>query len=175
MSRIIALLLCVLFAARSFAHEPHREELPASIRQILNRRFPGWKFVDVSEEVQQFLKQEMNGASPVVVKGDFDGNHRIDYAVLIRHGDLWYQGEVIGPRHLLVVFLRKAAGYKVHVIKEPDGQYIGLAKKGSHDYNYSAQKEITYVNDSIMTVIPEKAGSSYVYWKGRFYSFVSGD
>ena len=170
MHRLLALLLCVLFAEVSLAHE-----LPTSIRKMLNNRYPGWKFVDVSDEVQQFLNQEMKGASPVVVKGDFDGNHRLDYAVLIHHGDLVYEGKVIGPRHLLVVFLRRAAGYKVHVIREPNGQYIGLAKKGSHDYNYTAQKEITYVNDSIMTVIPEKGGSSYVYWKGRFYSFISSD
>ncbi len=175
MSRILALLLCVLFATSSFGQQRNRDELPKSVRKMLNQRYPGWKFVDVSDEVQQFLKQEMNGASPVVVKGDFDGNHRLDYAVLIRHGDLVYQGKVIGPRHLLFVFLRRAAGYKVHVIREPNGHYISLAKKGSRDYNYSAQKEITYVNDSIMTVIPEKGGSSYVYWKGRFYSFVSSD
>jgi hypothetical protein len=175
MSRLLVLVLCVLFAGHSFAHEPYREELPVSIRQLLNRKFPGWKFVDVSDEVLQFLKQEMNGASPVIVKGDFDGNHRVDYAVLIRHGDLWYQGQVIGPRHLLVVFLRRAAGYKMHVIKEPNGQYIALAKKGTHDYNYNTDKEITYLNDSIITVIPEKGGSSYVYWKGKFYTFISSD
>jgi hypothetical protein len=175
MSRTLALLLCALCAGTVFAPPRNHEELPASVRKTLNHRFPGWKFVEVSDEVKQFLKQEMKGASPVVVTGDFDGDHRADYAILIRHGDLWYEGKVIGPRHLLVVFLRRTSGYKVHVIKEPNGQYIALAKKGTHDYNYNTDKEITYLNDSIITVIPEKGGSSYVYWKGRFYSFISSD
>lgn len=170
-----ALFVCALCASSIFAQAHDRENLPASVRKMLNQRFPGWKFVGVSEEVQHFLKQEMNGASPVVVKGDFDGNHRVDYAVLIQHGQIVYQPGMVGPRDLLVVFLRRGTGYKLHVIKDPDGQYIALAKKGTGDYNYTSEKHITYANDSIITVIPEKGGSSYVYWKGRFYSFVSSD
>ena len=171
----IAVLFCVL-CAPAFA-QSDREKLPRSVRVTLNRRFPGWKFADVSAEVKQFLKQEMNGASPVVVSGDFDGDRRRDHAALIHYGHYPKDpGQAIAaPRYYLVVFLRRGTGYTLHVIKEPNGEYIGLAKKGTHDYNYDLQKEITYVNDAIFTGIFEKGGSSYVYWKGRFYSFVSSD
>ena len=175
MSRMFVVLLCVLCAGSSFGQARDSEKLPVSVRKLLNQRFPGWKFADVDEEHRRFIKQEMIGDSPVVIKGDFDGDSRVDHAVLIRHGDLYYERKVVGPRHLLVVFLRRTRGYRVHVIKEPDGQYIVLAKKGTGDYNYDTQKETTYVNDAIMTVIPEKAGSSFVYWKGRFYKFLSAD
>ena len=143
---------------------------------MLNRRFPGWKFVEVSREVRQFFEQEMNGASPALISGDFDGDGRIDYAALIRHGKILNgQRQSIGSRYYLVAFLRRGRGYRMHVIKDPDGEYICLAKKGSRDYNYEAQKEITYANDAIMTGIFEKGGSSYVYKAGRFLSFVSSD
>jgi hypothetical protein len=175
MKLIIALLLCVSCGPASWA-QSSPETLPASARLMLNRRFPGWKFPEVSQEIQQFFKQEMKGASPVVISGDFDGNGRLDYAALIRRGYSFNnQGQAIGPRHYLIVFLRRNRHYKMHVIKDPDGDYISLAKKGTSDYNYTEQKENTYATDAISTGIFEKGGSSYVYKKGRFISFVSSD
>jgi hypothetical protein len=176
MKLTIVVLFCFLCAPAAFG-QSDREKLPTSVLLMLNRRFPGWKFAEVSTEVKQFLKQEMKGASPVVISGDFDGNRRRDHAALIHYGYYpKYPGQAIAsPRHYLVIFLRRGTGYKLHVIKEPNGEYIGLAKKGTHDYNYNIQKEITYVNDAIFTGIFEKGGSSYVYWRGRFYSFISSD
>lgn len=174
--RVIIGLLCVLCAGPASWAQIYSEKLPSSAHQMLNRKFPGWKFVDVSPEVQQFFKQEMKGASPVVIRGDFDGNGRLDYAALIRRGNYFNsQGQAIGPRYYLVVFLRRTTHYKMHVIKDPGGEYIGLAKKGTRDYNYNEQKEITYARDSIFTGIFEKGGLSYVYKKGRFISFISSD
>ena len=177
MRLMIIVLLCVLSCVPATLAQTQPEKLPASARVMLNRRFPGWKFAEVSSDVQQFFKQEMKGASPVVISGDFDGNRRRDYAVLIWHGYYpKYPGQATAaPRDYLVVFLRRGTHYKMHVIKEPNGEYIGLAKKGTTDYNYNTDKEITYANDSIFTGILEKGGSSYVYWKGRFYSFISSD
>lgn len=63
----------------------------------------------------------------------------------------------------------------MYAIKDPDGEYLSLARKGTRDYNYNQQKEITYANDAILTGIFEKGGSSYVYRKGRFISFISSD
>ena len=63
----------------------------------------------------------------------------------------------------------------MYVVRDPDGDYISVAGKGTRDYNYDAQKEITYANDAIVTSTFEKGASSYVYKKGRFVSFVSSD
>ena len=139
--------------------------LPTSVRAMLDHRFAGWKFSEVSSEVSQFFKQEMPGASPVVISGDFDGNGKLDYAALIQHSSRYY----------LVAFLRQAADYKMYIIRNPDGEYIILGRKGTQDYNYNKQRTITYANDSILTCIFEKGGSSYVFKKGRFVSFVSSD
>lgn len=143
---------------------------------MLNRRLPGWKFPVVSSEIQTFLKEHLNNASPLVISGDFDGDRRLDYAALILHGHSFnYQGQAIGPRYHLVIFLRRHTGYKMYVIKDPGCEYLLLAKKGTSDYNYDKQKEITYANDAILTNIFEKGGSSYVYKNGKFISFVSSD
>ena len=158
---VLFLLLCC-----GPASQVNGQELPKPAIRILNRRFPGWKFVDVSPEVRKFVKDYLKAASPVIISGDFDGDRRRDYAALIRR---------LESRYYLVIFLRRNSRYKMHVIKDPSGEYLTLAKKGTSDYNYDAQKKITYANDAISTGFFEKGGVSYVYHKGRFVSFVSSD
>lgn len=171
----LAIMLLLICGSSSLA-QSKAQTIPASTTAMLNQRFPGWKFAEVSREVQQFFKDEMKGASPVVITGDFDGDRRLDYAALITRGFVFNsQGQSLGPRHYLVVFLRRTRSYKMHVIRDPNGEYIFLAKKGTRDYNYNRQKEITYANDAILTGIFEKAGSSYIYKNGRFISFISSD
>lgn len=162
MRLILVLLLCML--SPSWA-QSYPEKLPASARVMLNRRLAGWEFSEVSSEVRKFFKDNMRGASPVLISGDFDGNGRLDYASLVQRGSRYY----------LVVFLRRGADYKMYVIRNPDGEYLSLARKGTRDYNYNQQKEITYANDAIFTGIFEKGGSSYLFKNGRFISFVSSD
>ena len=171
---IAALLICMWCSQSTSSGEHHVDKLPASARLTLNRRFPGWKFAEVSQEVRQFFETEMRGKSPSLINGDFDGNGKLDHATLIWHGQL-RNGKVTWPRSFLVVFLRKGSGYKMHVINEPNGEYLSLAQKGMKDFNYDEQKDITYAHDAILTGIFEKAGSSYVYEKGRFRSFISSD
>lgn len=176
MKAAIALLLCLLCAQTVYAAQNRSTALPPAARLMLDRRFPGWKFAEVSREVKQFFETSMKGASPSLVSGDFDGDAGHDYAALIRHGKIFNpSGKAIGSRYYLVVFLRRGARYRMHVVKDPDGEYLCLAQKGTRGYNYEEQREITYANDAILTGIFEKAGSSYVYERGRFRSFVSSD
>ena len=88
---------CVLLLGPTAAAQSH--QLPAAAVQKLNRRFPGWKFAEPSAEVQQFFKEQLKGDSPVAISGDFDGNRKLDYAVLISRGYYFHtHGQAIGPR-----------------------------------------------------------------------------
>lgn len=162
MRLIIALLLCV--SSTSWA-QSYPGRLPIPVRVMLNQKFSGWRLSDVSPEVRQFFKRNMREASPVVINGDFDGNRRLDYAALIQ----WRS------RYYLVILLRRSADYTMYVVKDPDGDYLSLAKKGTRGYNYEKQKEIIYTSDGIFTGFFEKGGSSYVFKNGRLLSFVSSD
>lgn len=169
-----AFLICMLYFHSTLIAQ--NLTLPPSAPRMLDRKFPGWKFAEVSQEIHQFFESEMKGESPHLISGDFDGNGKPDYAVLIWHGHyLNDKGVPVGHKSFLVVFMEKRRGYQMHVIKDPAGEYLCLARKGTEDYDYEQQKEIRYVNDAIMTGIFEKAGSSYVFEKGRFRSFVSSD
>jgi hypothetical protein len=173
---LIILLLCTSFDLTCFATQSQSRRLPSQVLVLLNRRFPGWRFSEVSPEVQQYVKEYLSNASPVIVSGDFDGDGRRDYAALIRRGHaVNAEDRAVGSGNLLVIFLRRTNGYRMRIIKEPGGEYIMLAKKGSRGYNYNTDKKTTYANDAIVAVIFEKGGLSYVYKKRRFVSFVSID
>src|SRR5688500_6981505 len=148
---IILLLVSLLFFPSHLAAQNNSNHLPASARALLNRRFPGWKFGDITPEVQQFFNESLKDASPVLISGDFDGNGRRDYAALIKHGkEFNYLGTPFSDRHLLVIFLRRTRSYRMYVVKDATaGNYITLAKKGTSDYNYGTDKQVTYANDAI--------------------------
>ena len=167
MLKLIGMVFLCLCGCGPVWPQSSRQDLPKSAVAMLDRRFPGWKFVDVSPEVRKFVKEELKASSPVVISGDFDGDRRRDYAALIRRIESRY--------YYLVIFVRRNTRYKMYVIKDPGGEYLTLAKKGMTDYNYEEQKEITYANDAILTGIFEKGGMSYVYKNGKFISFVSSD
>ena len=176
MRLIAGFVICMLYFHPALSAQDYSDHLPPSALLMLERKFPGWRFVEVSQEVRQFFETERKGESPHLISGDFDGNGRPDHAVLIWHGHVVNEsGGPIGPQSYLVVFLRKGKRYQMHVIKDPDGEYLCLAKKGTRDYDYEKQEEISYANDAILTGIFEKGGSSYVYQRGKFRSFVSSD
>jgi len=61
-----------------------RPVLPAPIGAILDQRYPGWHVAEVSREVRAAVGQRL-GTTPGVIRGDFDGNGRADYAMLIEY------------------------------------------------------------------------------------------
>ena len=150
--------------------------LPASMKSALDRRFPGWSYLPVEEEVRTFLKEYVSEyARPDIIKGDFDGNGLLDYAVLIEERTtLPKKANVEMPTARLVVFLTKAAGFQIKVL-DPEGSYLGLMRRGDWDYSYDTSEYFSYQNDAIFAGIFEKGGTSYVYEKGRFKSIITSD
>lgn len=99
--------------------------------------------------------------------GDFDGNGRTDFAVLIEENNRSHKRASIEMRKArLVVFLTKAAGFQTKVF-DPEGAYLVLMKRGDWDYSYETDQYFTYQNDAIFAGIFEKGGTSYRYQKGR--------
>lgn len=154
-----------------------REDLPPAAQVMLDKKYPGWNFWPVAEEVRAYFKKEKPGQRLNLIAGDFDGDGRTDYAALVEHGITTdNNGVPVGHDQHLLAFLQRKDGFKLYELNECDGgDYIYLAKKGDKDYNYEQQREITYEHDAICTAIWEKAGSSYVFEKDHFRCFVSSD
>ncbi len=57
--------------------------LPVAIKSVLDRRFPGWKFIEVGDDIRHFIREQVSAdARPDLVTGDFDGNGQLDWWVL---------------------------------------------------------------------------------------------
>ena len=98
-------------------------ELPLWMKRRLNKSFPGWKFPDVSEEDCQTVK-DWGGpdANPYVIRGDFDGNGELDYALLIARCELTDDHCLTSPAKIYIVaFLRKPERYKLQVVTRDGG------------------------------------------------------
>ncbi len=176
MRSLLLALLLVPGLCRAQA-PPAAVALPHSAQAKLDKKYPGWKFVPVSDEIRQYFKQDLPGARPDLIAGDFDGNGQTDYAVLIEHGIITgANGKPIGRRAHLLAFLQRKQGFKLYVVDdEGGGEYLTLARKGTQGYDYETQQNFIYQHDTISTGIFEKAGSSYLFEHGRFRVIITSD
>ncbi len=177
MKSLLSLLLCFLMLSVSTVNGETPNQLPTAVSSILDKRFPGWRFSEVSGDVQQFFAARL--AAPNLIKGDFDGNGQIDYAVLIEHSNFDKSG--VGFSHVVetLAFLKTGAAYKLYTLggNAPANLelYLTLARKGEEGRNFHTEKKFRYPNDSIHVSYFEKAGGTYIYSKGRFRHVVESD
>lgn len=57
--------------------------LPQDVMQLLTNKYPSWEELNFTENVLQQAKDNTQG--PGLIRGDFDGNGRQDYAVQLQH------------------------------------------------------------------------------------------
>ncbi len=149
--------------------------LPPEVISALDERFPHWRFPEVSDEIRDFLKKNVApDARPEFIEGDFNGDGKLDCAVLIEQGAVPNEsGETIGYNVYIAAFMKRNAGYKLYVMG--GNEYVTLVKKGDKDYDYETGKTFTYDNDAIFTGIFEKAGTSYIFENGKFRAIITSD
>jgi hypothetical protein len=151
-------------------------ELPHPIKVLLDRNFPGWQFPAVSEDDCQSVKSwGGRDALAQLIQGDFDGDSRLDYAVLIEsESGTDDRGLVSRPTIYIVAFLAKPNGFKMRIVTHDGGGCLQLMRKGDGDYDYDAQRKFTYSQDTIFSGMG-MGGSSYLYEHGKFRGSVTGD
>lgn len=149
-------------------------ELPDACKKILDKNYRGWKLAGIQKDTIDYLRENNFPYQPNLVKGDWNGDGKIDYAVLIEHGKLKnIRGESIGNRRLMIAFVRAENSYKYFSFDGAD--YITLIKQGSEDYDYETDKTFRYKTDAIFVGFWEKAGVSYVWKSKKFIIIVTSD
>jgi hypothetical protein len=175
----LPLLFCFLLLPIKVANGNHSDEIPKAVTAMLAKKFPSWRFAGVSSEVQQFFRERLTGASPNSIKGDFDGNGQMDYAVVVEHSDFDKSGKAFCCMVTVLAFLKSGSGFKLHILEESAGPnlelYMTLARKGSAGRNFDTQSKFKYPNDSVSVWYFEKAGGTYIYSKGRFRYVLESD
>jgi hypothetical protein len=179
MTNLLPILLCLLLLPVSVAGGKISDQLPGQIRSTLNKRFPGWRFSEVSDDVQRFFKDRWPDARPNLISGDFDGNGQTDYAMLIEHTNFVKTGKSFTHVVEQLAFLKKGTSYKLYILDKNTSAtlelYITLAGKGEECREFSTQRKFTYPNDSISLSYFEKAGGTYIYRGGRFKYVIESD
>ncbi|HEX8720304.1 MAG TPA: hypothetical protein VF736_06665 [Pyrinomonadaceae bacterium] len=170
---LLTILLCLSPHAHALAGGgTETGQLPRAVRAALDARFPGWRFAEVSGEVRQFFAERFPGARPDLVAGDFDGDGRTDYALLVEHGNFDRRGQGFDRVVERLAFLRRGPGYRLFALErsspaDPD-LYLTLARKGEASREFHTGKRFRYPHDSISVSNFGKAGGTYVYRRGRF-------
>jgi hypothetical protein len=137
--------------------------LPSTIRNLLNKNYAGWK-------LNQGVK---NCASRPVVSGDFDGNGKIDYAVMF----------TTRSKGFIVAFLATGISYKALILETNSASnmkdyFLALAQKGE-EYAEIINDNFDRVTRQTLTDAPvsglcESSAYLYIYEKGIFKrAFVS--
>ena len=151
-------------------------ELPRPIKVLLDRNFPGWQFPAVSDDDCQSVKSwGGKDAFPQLIHGDFDGDGRLDHAVLIEEGSETDGRGLVGrPDVYIVAFLARRNEYRMLIVTHEGGGSLQLMRKGDRDYDYDTQREFTYSNDTIFSGVG-MGGSSYLYENGKFRAVITSD
>ena len=151
-------------------------DLPLPIKVLLNRNFQSWSFPEVSDD-ECYAVRECGGleAYAQMIKGDFNDDGLMDYAVLIQQSaEANDKGAAKPLRVHIVAFFRKPGGYKMDLVTSEGGGSLILMRKGESDYDYEAQQDFTYPRDSIFSGIG-MGGTSYIWENGRFRALTTSD
>jgi hypothetical protein len=110
MSKQIALFF-VLFLCANFIQA---QTLPTKIKSYLNKSYKGWK---LSPSIEGCGLETNNG----VVKGNFNSDKKLDYAVKITKGKKGY----------IIAFLAQNQGYKAFVLHNTDAEEVNYSSLGT--------------------------------------------
>ncbi len=136
------------------------------LAKILETKFRSYKFVNVSKEILDYYKRDRAYEQPNLIKGDWNGDGKTDYAVLLE--------KVNNPEGSIIIVLMKARkNYESYILGAYD--CIMSVKKGERDYDFDSGKYFRYKNDAIFTYIWEKAGVTYIWKKGKFDVITTSD
>lgn len=175
----IAILLWGLTAQSGRTGQP-LEALPASIRDTLDTRFPGWRLAEPSAAVRDFVARKSPGSHPSLLVGDFDGNGQADYALLIEHTNFDGRGKAFSHVKQKLVFLAGLRSFTLIALDEPSPAdpcvYLTLRRKGTEGFDFEANRKFLYPSDSIGYSYLDKAASgTYIYTNGAFRYVTEAD
>jgi hypothetical protein len=152
------------------------------LRQALHRHFPSWRPTRcIRFEASQalytvdYFRSEVTPPPhlrtrevPCRVSGDFDGNGESDIAV---------QLERPGPnrRRQIVVVVFQRGAQLVPVYAGEGADTLGVAKKGTRDWDYETERHFRHATDAVCVGEDERSGYALVYRGNRFLVVMNSD
>ena len=145
-------------------------DLPAEIRQALDRHYPGWQFAELDSFNSQRLRP---GERPDWVSGNLDGRGKPDYVVQIvspARPENWQQ--------LVLGFIDEGKGFTTFAIDsawKSQETYLRVNRRGTRGFDIETRRWFTYERDVLSILYNQTAGMDCPYVDGRFSCRISGD
>ena len=165
---MIVVLLLAAAAGSSSWSAGAADRLPADVRATLDGQYRGWRFAKLAPDLRRLLAVN---DSPEWVKGDYDGDGKIDYAVNIVN-------EGSDNPQKIVVLLSRSSGFEQHVLESgPISTFTFLhpVRKGESRTDVTTDKTYTMPTDALDVIYEEKGGVTYLFNRDHFRRIVSGD
>ncbi len=170
----IGLVVLMLFFPATTART-RKEALERACKAQITAKLPQWTMASVTPDVAQWAESQHENLT--LIYGDFDGDGRLDIALLIQDRPTAVFGQP--ARHdasHVAICLSRPPGVVLHLIDEPYcSDFIERARKGQRYYDFEAEETGTYLLDGVRTVCYEKASATYVYDGKSFRQIVDGD
>lgn len=163
---------------------PRRWELPRSVLHFVRRAYPGCRLLTYDDygpgmwsELFAGLSERPSGFCPFAAQGDFDGNGKTDWALLLKcrekvklialhHAGITWRPHLISEMHYQTGFQTGAPGFSLYLEPVRAGQARG---------NWELGRLVQLPRDGFEAVFAEKAALLWL-WDGRRYTrFVSRD
>jgi len=135
---------------------------------VLNENIGKWSLCGSNYVVYDDRGTRVTKRYADLIAGDFNGDGRQDFAVLINTATNGY----------LVALLASDSTYGVQVIDSSgcnDGTIIDLVPEGTTEYDLITKTPHTYTTDAIGFGYYEKSGGTYFFQDGRFRYLSTSD
>ncbi|MFA5835272.1 MAG: hypothetical protein WDA22_17465 [Bacteroidota bacterium] len=138
--------------------------LPTTISQMISEKYKKWELV-----VYSYTKLNKEKVVTKFIRGDFNGDSILDYAVMIKVNN--------DPQNCrCLAFVSQSQKYLTFTI---GGKYsvsrssMQFDRKGSRKYDYNTQSEIVLTSDAF--TIATEGCNTYVFKKNSFVTLASCD
>lgn len=140
--------------------------LPAAAQKVLDTKYRDWRMAEINKEIIDFYKDKQPEESLNSIKGDWNGDGKMDYAVQL-------QDRKNSEKKIIVVLIKSASGFDSYTLAAAD--CIVSVKKGSTGFDHDTNKSFRYKNDAITSLIWEKSATTYIWENRRFRGILTSD
>src|SRR5215468_9512188 len=131
-------------------------KLPAEVTVALTQDFPGWKLAPIDPQIQQENKYARAVARRGFISGDFDGDGKADYAVMLLH-----PSDSGAEEQVAVAYLNTKSGWQKHLLQTSSAMpstYLTLSRRGDACYDVDKDERFKCPTDVVNLIYDGKAG-----------------